>query len=127
MTNRVWAKSLLATVGTAALLGGCGFQSAATGDTRNEAVSLDLDDVKSARVGIRMGGGKLRVSSGTAKLMEGKFTYNVPEWKPVVDYKAGSGDDSIICPKNRCAKPADPLCSMSFGVSHPSLHVPKGD
>ena len=36
-----------------------------------------------------MGSGELRVASGTSKLMEGKFSYNVAGWKPVVDYRAG--------------------------------------
>ena len=36
-----------------------------------------------------MGSGELRVTSGTSKLMEGKFSYNVADWKPVVDYRAG--------------------------------------
>ena len=36
-----------------------------------------------------MGSGELRVTSGTPKLMEGKFAYNVADWKPVVDYRAG--------------------------------------
>jgi hypothetical protein len=83
------AQSLVAAVGTAALLSGCGFGSVATGETRNETLSFDLDDSKSARVELRMGSGELRVTSGTSKLMEGKFSYNVADWKPVVDYKAG--------------------------------------
>lgn len=91
MIDRASAKTLLAVVGTAALLSGCGFQTA-TGETRNETLSFDLDNSKRARVDIRMGAGELRVSSGTPKLMTGKFAYNVPEWKPVVDYKAGSGE-----------------------------------
>ena len=92
------AKSLLAVVGTVAVLGGCGFESAATGETHNETLSFDLDDSKTVRVGMRMGGGELRVKSGTPKLMEGKFTYHVPNWKPVVDYKAGSGELTLSQP-----------------------------
>ena len=87
MVDRTSAASLLAIVGTAALLTGCGFNS--TGETRTETVSLDLDEAKSGRVAIRMGGGRLHVASGTAKFMEGEFAYNVPDWKPIVDYKAG--------------------------------------
>jgi N-terminal domain of toast_rack, DUF2154 len=79
----------LAAAGIAALLGGCGFGSVATGETRNDTVSLDLDGSKSTRVQIRMGSGELHVKSGTPKLMEGTFAYNVPDWKPVVDRKAG--------------------------------------
>ena len=89
MIDRRSAKSLLAVVGTAALLSGCGFSAVTTGDTRNETVSFDLDDSKSVRVELSMGSGELRVASGTSKLMEGKFAYNVADWKPVVDYRAG--------------------------------------
>jgi hypothetical protein len=90
MMDRKSAKALAAVVGTAAFLSGCGFNSVATGDTRDETVSFDLDDSTSARVELRMGGGELRVTSGTSKLMEGKFSYNVADWKPVVDYRAGA-------------------------------------
>ena len=89
MIDRQSAKTLLAVVGTAALLGGCDVGSVATGETRNETVTFDLDDSKSVRVELSMGSGELRVASGTSKLMEGKFSYNVPDWKPVVDYRAG--------------------------------------
>jgi hypothetical protein len=37
-----------------------------------------------------MGGGKLNVKSGTPKLLEAKFDFNVPEWQPKVDYRSGS-------------------------------------
>jgi hypothetical protein len=87
MIGRQAAKTLIAVVCTAVVGSSCGFNS--TGETRNETVSLDLDDAKSARVAIRMGGGQLHVASGTAKFMEGEFAYNVPDWKPVVDYKTG--------------------------------------
>jgi hypothetical protein len=89
MIDRQSAKSLLVAVGTAALLSGCGFNSVATGETKTETVSLDLDDSKSVRVELSMGSGELRVASGTTKLMEGTFSYNVADWKPVVDYHAG--------------------------------------
>jgi hypothetical protein len=86
MIGRQAARTLIA-VGTSVVMSGCGFHS--TGETRTETMSFDLDDAKSARVAIRMGGGQLHVASGTAKFMEGEFAYNVPDWKPVVDYKAG--------------------------------------
>ena len=105
MIDLASANTLLALVCAAALLSGCGVTS--TGETRNETVSFDLDDSKTMRVGIRMGGGELKVTSGTAKLMEADFSYNVPEWKPVVEYKAGSGDLTL----------AQPGYSASFGNS----------
>lgn len=98
MLNLAPAKSLLAVVGTAALLGGCGFNAVTTGETTTDTVSFDLDDSKTVRVSLRMGGGELKVTGGTAKLMEGDFSYNVPEWKPVVEYKAGSGELTLTQP-----------------------------
>jgi len=89
MLARISVSHVLVVVGTAAVLGGCGFGSVATGETRTDTVSFDLDDSKSTRVQIRMGSGELHVKSGTPKLMEGQFAYNVPDWKPVVERKAG--------------------------------------
>jgi hypothetical protein len=69
----------LAVVGAAAQLGGCGFGSVATGETRNDALSFDLGTAKTAHVELRMGSGELRVSRGTQKMMEGTFAYNVAD------------------------------------------------
>jgi hypothetical protein len=103
MIDRTSAVSLLAIAGLTALLGGCNFQS--TGETRTETVSFDLGDAKLVRAMIRMGGGEMHIRSGTAKLMEGKFDYNVPEWKPAIDYKAATGEISL----------SQPTYSASFG------------
>ena len=96
---------LRASVGLAAaalLLSGCRMTSVATGDTRHEAKFIDLDKSETARVAIHMGAGELHVKSGTPKLLEADFAYNVPDWKPVVEYHAGgsSGDLTISQPKN---------------------------
>ncbi|HUP40425.1 MAG TPA: toast rack family protein [Vicinamibacterales bacterium] len=104
-------KTLVAVVGTAALLSGCGFNSA-TGETRNETLSFDLDDkAAAARVDIRMGAGDLKVATGTAKFMEGKFAYNIPEWKPEGDYKVDDRDGTAHLTLTQ------PGYSSSFGNS----------
>jgi hypothetical protein len=81
---------------------GCEMASVATGETRHETKTIELDKVEMARVEIRMGAGELRVQSGTPKLLEANFAYNVPDWKPVVDYKAGAagGDLTVSQPGN---------------------------
>ena len=88
MIDRSFVPYLAGVLSSAVLVGGCGF-GVATGETRNESITLDLDDSKIVRVQLRMGSGHLTVNAGTAKLVEGKFTYNVAEWKPVVDYRTG--------------------------------------
>ena len=66
MIDRRSATSLLAVVGLAALLAGCGFGTP-TGETRKETVSFDLGESTAARVELRMGAGELNVSSGTSE------------------------------------------------------------
>lgn len=69
----------------AVVLSGCHFAPA--GETKRETVSLDLGNAGNVRVELRMGAGELRMKSGTPKLLEGSFAYNVPDWKPIVDYR----------------------------------------
>lgn len=61
LLDRRSAVCLLAVVGAATLLDGCGFESVATKETRNETMSFDLGEAKTARVRLRMGGGQLHV------------------------------------------------------------------
>ena len=75
----------LAVVGLAVLVGGCAF--VATGETRRETITLDLDKATTVHARLSMGAGELRVKSGTQKLLDGTFVYNVPDWKPVIDYR----------------------------------------
>jgi hypothetical protein len=106
MLDRRSLASVLTAAAIAAILGGCGFGSVVTGETRNESVSFDLGEATSARVDLRMGSGELQVNSGTPKLVEGKFAYNVADWKPVVDYRAGTTGELKI---------SQPNSSGSFG------------
>ena len=71
----------------ALLLCGCGSASVATSGTRHDTVHLDLGKAETARVEIHMDAGELRVKSGTPKLLDADFVYNLPEWKPLVDYR----------------------------------------
>jgi hypothetical protein len=68
----------------------CEIGSLATAETRRETASIDLGNIQSATVELRLGAGELRVAPGTRKLMEANFSYNVPEWKPVLDYRDGA-------------------------------------
>src|SRR6266478_332828 len=87
-------------VAVALIASGCHIGS--EGDTRHETKTIDLDNAKKVRVEIHMGGGELHVKGGTPKLLEADFAYNVPEWKPVVDYRdtAAGGQLTISQPDN---------------------------
>jgi len=66
------------------VVAGCG--RVRTGPTEHETKVLDLDKSELTRVELKMGAGELRVQGGSSKLMEADFTYNVPAWKPQVEY-----------------------------------------
>jgi hypothetical protein len=81
-------RSFVLSVG-ALSLAGCMSLHEATGPTEYESRAVERDDAKSVNVHLTMGAGQMKVGSGTAKLMQGYFTYNVPAWKPQTRYTAG--------------------------------------
>jgi len=82
------AKSLLL-VGSVLCLAGCVINTSPTGPLQYDSFHLDRDRSEVVKVNLNMGAGKLQVGSGTEKLLQAYFTYNVPAWKPVVKYDAG--------------------------------------
>ncbi|MCU1334823.1 MAG: hypothetical protein JWO19_404 [Bryobacterales bacterium] len=68
-----------------AVLAGCG-EGVHLGPPQHETKILELDKSELTRVEIKMGAGELRVTGGAPKLMEADFEYNVPGWKPQVEY-----------------------------------------
>lgn len=65
-------------------LGGCGFDRVATGPERSDPIHLDAGNLDKANVELDMGAGQMNIGGGSDKLLDGTFTYNVDEWKPVV-------------------------------------------
>ncbi len=78
------------TIAGALLMSGC-MLDVQTGPTRYESQAIDMDKAERVRVELHMGAGELKIGSGTEKLMQAYFTYNVPSWKPVVNYSPSSG------------------------------------
>ncbi len=60
-----------------------------TGPTEHASRTIDRDASETVRVHLQMGAGDLRVGSGTEKLVRANFDYNVPAWKPEVQYNSG--------------------------------------
>lgn len=78
----------LAIVGLAggiAVLAGC-TEKIRIGQAEHEKKVLELDKAEMTRVELKMDAGEMRVSGGSSKLMEADFDYNVPGWKPRVEY-----------------------------------------
>ena len=77
-------KPMLLAVGIV-VLAGCG-DNVRLGPMEHETKALELDKSEMTRVELKMDAGELRVAGGSPKLMEADFEYNVPGWKPQVDY-----------------------------------------
>ena len=68
-----------------AVTAGC-MSTSSNKDLITETKDMELDGLKSVAVDLSIGAGELNINSGTEKLMEGEFIYNVEEWKPVIEY-----------------------------------------
>jgi len=71
-------------------LSGCVIGNYSTGPLQYDSFHVDRDRAELVNVHLNMGAGKLQAGSGTEKLLQAYFTYNVPAWKPVVHYDKGS-------------------------------------
>src|ERR687898_432970 len=81
-------------VATAVFAGACGTQRGGTqqvGEMQRESQSIQAENAQSVRADLRMGAGELNLTGGADQLMEADFAYNVPDWKPKVNYDV-SGD-----------------------------------
>jgi hypothetical protein len=61
------------------------------GETRMDSKTVQLGAAKAVRVNLKMGAGELKVAGGASDLLNADFAYNVPRWKPEVEYDV-SGD-----------------------------------
>jgi len=71
------------------MLSACVVEREPTGPTQYDSKAIERDKSGQVSVNLEMGAGNLKVGTGTSKLAQAYFTYNVPSWKPEVDYTAG--------------------------------------
>ena len=72
------------------------------GPPEHDFQAIDRDNAEQVRVNLNMGAGKLRVDTGTDKLVAADFTYSVPAWRPKMRYdkSGGRGTLTISQPEN---------------------------
>lgn len=70
---------------------GCMVATDARGPMQYESRAVDRDASERVRVNLDMGAGDLKVSSGTQKLLQAYFNYNVPDLKPEMQYSTAGG------------------------------------
>ena len=67
-----------------------------TGPMQTENISVPMGAAKSVHAHLKMAAGELDVSGGSSKLLEGKISYNVPEWKPDLSYSVNNDSGSLM-------------------------------
>lgn len=82
-------------LGATVLMSGCVISTPSIGPTQYDSPSFERGDVKELRLQLDLGAGDLKVGTGTRKLMQAYFTYNVPFWKPEVTYADSGGAGSL--------------------------------
>jgi hypothetical protein len=88
---RPYLSSMLVLIFVVALAVGC----ARAGELRTERRSVEVEDAQSVNTEFSMSTGNMVVRGGAQNLMDATFTYNVPEWKPEVNY-GGLGDEKEL-------------------------------
>jgi len=68
------------------------------GKTHKDVTIIKSNGAKEVEVNLKIGAGKLKLSSGSSELFTGGFIFTDQEWKPEVDYKV-RGDKGFLLVK----------------------------
>jgi hypothetical protein len=97
------SRRLLVLVAMAAIMlagAGCYMPAPKVGKTMSVDSKVEIGGAESTKVLIAVGVGRLNVTGGAEGLLDARFEYNIPDWKPEVSYevKAGFGRLTIEQP-----------------------------
>jgi len=73
----------------------CSGEFARTAELKTETQAVKLGQAKSVDVELSMAAGELTLRGGAPELMNATFTYNVPSWKPRVNYRDSSDQGTL--------------------------------
>ena len=94
-----WSSSIAMMAATALLAGACGTQDGGTqqvGEMQRESKSIQAQDAQAVRSKLQMGAGELNITGGADQLMEGEFSYNVSDWKPMASYDVSGERGELV-------------------------------
>jgi hypothetical protein len=104
---------LLAAIVIAGLFAFRQAQTIQVGPTETVTQSIELGSAKSADVVMSMGVGSLTVRGGATNLMDADFTYNIPDWRPEVNYAVSLGDNTSL--SNSPTQAVSPAATPGIG------------
>jgi len=77
-------------------LAGCYVPSPRLRRTESSIEKVEIAGAESVSVSVTLGVGKLKLAGGADSLLDARFEYNIPDWKPVVSYKVEDGRGRLI-------------------------------
>jgi hypothetical protein len=77
-------------------LAGCYVPSPKLGRAATLEQKVGLAGAESVSVSVILGVGRLRLAGGADSLLDARFEYNIPDWKPVVSYKVEDGRGRLV-------------------------------
>ncbi|MGH3924812.1 MAG: toast rack family protein [Pseudonocardiaceae bacterium] len=91
-----WTLALLTLVGGCVISDGIDEPRARVGELQTESRSVERQGADSMVANVAMGAGQLRISGGAQSLLDARFVYNVPDWRPIVEYNVNGGEGNLI-------------------------------
>ena len=80
-----------------------GCSVARIGELNTETTSIELQEADAVWAGIETSSGNLTIRGGAnSSLLDGEFTYNVPEWRPEVNYTVNGNQGKLIVRRPDC-------------------------
>jgi hypothetical protein len=61
----------------------------------HESRTVERDAATQVQATVQLGAGDLRISGGATNLLEADFAYNIPAWRPELDYTVSTGTGSL--------------------------------
>jgi hypothetical protein len=66
------------------------------GPLHQESRQVQLGDAERVTVDVQFGGGELEIGAGDEALLEGEFTYNIPDLEPEIVYHVRDGEGELL-------------------------------
>jgi hypothetical protein len=77
-------------------LAGCYVPSPRLGKTETLQQKVGLAGAESVSASITLGVGRLKLAGGADSLLDARFEYNIPDWKPAVSYDVADGRGRLV-------------------------------
>lgn len=91
-----WMLAFLALVGGCVISGGVDEPGTPAGELQTESRSVERQGAESIVANVAMGAGQVRISGGAQHLLDAQFIYNVPDWRPIVEYNVNGTEGNLI-------------------------------